>query len=41
MSSKPDTSPAPPPEKGWLKKLLEWIAGGAEKEKKNRGFCST
>ena len=41
MSSKTDISSGPPPEKGWLKKLLEWIAGGAEKERKSRGFCSS
>ncbi|MGE0085943.1 MAG: hypothetical protein AB7S75_16165 [Desulfococcaceae bacterium] len=41
MSSKPDSSAGQPPEKSWLKKLLEWIAGGAEKEKKSGGFCST
>jgi len=40
MSSKTDISSGKP-EKGWLKKLLEWIAGGTEKERKNGGFCSS
>ena len=26
---------------GWIKKLLEWISHGAEKERKSGGLCST
>ena len=39
MSSKPDLSSEKSDKKGWVKKLLEWIAGGAEKERKIGGSC--
>ncbi len=41
MGSKPDISPVNPPEKSWLKKVLEWIAGGTEKERKSGNFCGS
>ncbi len=39
MSSKPDISSGRTDKKGWIKKLLEWISDGAEKERKNGDIC--